>query len=138
AAGRFSQIIAGPVNITFDHNTIFQSGPITVADIAPSLGFVFRNNITPHNEYGVFGSGTGVGVIALNSYFPGAIFEKNVIVGVPQGITYPANNFLPALLSQVGFVDLAGGDYRLGSNSPYLNAGTDGKDIGCDFTALPR
>src|SRR5215813_6878102 len=81
ADGRFAQIVGGPVNITFDHNTIFQSGPIIVADGAPSSGFVFRNNIAPHNQYGVLGSGKGVGVSALNYYFPGAIFQKNVIVG---------------------------------------------------------
>ena len=46
------------------------------------------------------------------------------------------NNFLPLLLSLVGFVDLAGGDYRLAPTSPYKNAGTDGKDVGCDFDAL--
>ena len=39
-------------------------------------------------------------------------------------------------LSLVGFVDLAGGDYRLAPTSPYNKAGADGKDIGCDFDAL--
>jgi hypothetical protein len=138
ADGRFAQIVGGPVNITFDHNTIFQSGPIIVADGAPSSGFVFRNNIAPHNEYGVLGSGKGVGVGALNYYFPDVIFQKNVIVGIPQGVSYPADNFTPASLSQVGFVDLAGGDYRLAPTSPYRKARTDGKDVGCDFTALGR
>src|SRR5215475_9411403 len=138
ADGRFAQIVGGPFNITFDHNTIFQSGSIIVADGEPSPGFVFRNNIMTHNEYGVMGSGWGSGVSALNHYFPGAIFQKNVIVGVPQGISYPADNFTPASLSQVGFVDLAGGDFRLAPTSPYRKARTDGKDVGCDFTALGR
>src|SRR5262245_23587715 len=138
ADGRFAQIVGGPVNITFDHNTIFQSGSIIVADGEPSHGFVFRNNIAPHNEYGVMGSGWGSGVSALNHYFPGAIFQKNVLVGVPDVIRYPANNFTPASLGQVGFVDPAGGDYRPAPTSPYRKAGTDGKDIGCDITALPR
>jgi hypothetical protein len=57
-------------------------------------------------------------------------------VGVPQGIIYPADNFPPLQLSLVGFVNLAGGDYRLSPISPYKNAGTDGKDVGCDFDAL--
>ncbi|HEV2668649.1 MAG TPA: hypothetical protein VG324_27275 [Blastocatellia bacterium] len=137
ADGRFAQI-TGPRNVTFDHNTIFQSGHIVIADAFQSPGFVFINNIAPHNVYGVFGSGKGSGVGALNYYFPGAILRKNVIVGVPQGVIYPPDNFMPASLSLVGFFDLAGGDYRLGPNSPYRNAGTDGKDIGCDITALPR
>jgi parallel beta helix pectate lyase-like protein len=138
ADGRAVQIVGGPVNITVDHNTIFQTGPIIMADAGPSPGFVFRNNIAPNNAYGVVGSGQGVGVYALNYYFPGAIFQNNVIVGVPSEIKYPADNFTPASLSQVGFVDLAGGDYRLGPTSPYRKARKDGKAVGCDFTALRR
>jgi hypothetical protein len=33
-------------------------------------------------------------------------------------------------------VNFANGDYHLASNSIYRNAGTDGKDIGCDINAL--
>jgi len=138
ADGRAVQIVGGPVNITVDHNTIFQSGPIIMADSGPSPGFVFRNNIAPNNAYGVVGSGQGLGVNALNYYFPDAVFQKNVIVGVPQEVVYPADNFLPATPIKVGFVDLAGGDYRLGPTSPYRKAGTDGKAVGCDVTALGR
>src|SRR5262245_61536487 len=136
ADGRFAQIVGGPLNVVFDHNTIIQSGTIVYADGGPSVGFVFRNNITPHNTYGVFGSGQGSGIPALNYYFPGGVFRKNVIVGIPQGIIYPPDNFPTLLLSLVGFVDLAGGDYRLAPISPYKNAGADGKDVGCDFDAL--
>ncbi|HYW69622.1 MAG TPA: hypothetical protein VE961_01225 [Pyrinomonadaceae bacterium] len=39
-------------------------------------------------------------------------------------------------LSQVGFVNPAEGDYHLGSTSPYRNAGTDGKDIGCQLGSV--
>src|SRR5262247_1109580 len=59
ADGRAFQTVGGPVNITIDHNTVFESGAILVADGAPSLGFVFRNNIAPHADYGVLGSGHG-------------------------------------------------------------------------------
>src|SRR5262245_26892447 len=133
ADGRFAQIVGGPVNITFDHNTIFQSGSIIIADGGPSLGFVFRNNIAAHNDYGLMGSGAGSGTNALEVYFPGYIFQRNVLVGVPDFVSYPPDTFRPASFSQVGFVDLAGGDYRLGPNSPYRNAGADGKDIGCQL-----
>ena len=30
----------------------------------------------------------------------------------------------------------SGGDYHLARTSPYKNADTDGKDVGCDFSAL--
>jgi hypothetical protein len=136
ADGRFAQIVGGPLNITIDHNTIFQSGTLIVADGAPSPGFIFRNNIARNNAYGVAGSDRTPGLDSLGYYFPGYEFKKNVIVGVPPEIRYPANNFLPLLLNLVGFVDLAGGDYRLAAASPYKNAGADGKDVGCDVSAL--
>src|SRR5207244_5111792 len=36
----------------------------------------------------------------------------------------------------VGFVDLAGGDYRLAATSPYHNGATDGTDVGCIIGAV--
>jgi hypothetical protein len=134
--GRFAQLVGGPVNITIDHNTIFHSGSLIVADGGPSAGFVFCNNIARNNLYGVAGSDRSPGLDSLASYFPGYNFKKNVIVGVPVEIKYPTDNFLPLQLNLVGFVNLEGGDYRLSPASPYKKAGTDGKDIGCDFSAL--
>jgi len=136
ADGRFAQLVGGPVSITFDHNTIFHSGALIFADGSPSAGFVFRNNIARSNLYGVVGSNRSPGLDSLGFYFSGYEFKKNVIVGVPQGTLYPADNFLPLLLNLVGFVDLAGGDYRLAPASPYKNAGADGKDVGCNIDAL--
>jgi hypothetical protein len=136
ADGRFAQICGGPPNITIDHNTIFQSGTLIFAEGAPGNGFIFRNNIARNNLYGVMGSDRSPGLDSLGFFFPGYEFKKNVIVGVPPEIRYPTNNFLPNLVNLVGFVDLTGGDYRLARTSPYKNAGTDGKDVGCDFGAL--
>jgi hypothetical protein len=135
ADGEFLQIVGGPLNITVDHNTVFQSGSIIMAGYAPSVGFVFSNNITPHNLYGVIGSNHGSGADTIAYYFPGSVFQRNVIVG-GQGISYPTNNFMLTSLSQVGFVSPAEGDYRLGATSPYRNAGTDGKDIGCQLGSV--
>src|SRR5215475_7767077 len=136
ADGKFAQLVGGPVNVTFDHNTIFQSGSLIVADGSPSPGFVFRNNVARNNLYGVMGSNRSPGLDSLGFYFPRCDFRKNVIVGVPPEIKYPADNFLTPLPGRVGFVDLAGGDYRLAPGSPYKNAGADGRDVGCDFSAL--
>ncbi|HKQ74284.1 MAG TPA: fibronectin type III domain-containing protein [Blastocatellia bacterium] len=130
ADGEFLQIVGGPIDIRVDHNTVFQSGSIITADYAPSKGFSFTNNIAPHNLYGVIGSDHGSGNDTISYYFPGCVFEKNVIVGA-EGTKYPANNFMLHSLSQVGFVNLAGGDFRLVTTSLYKNAGSDGQDIGC-------
>jgi len=47
---------------------------------------------------------------------------------------YPPDNFFPTVANfTAGFVDPATRDYRLVSSSPYVGAGTDGKDIGCAF-----
>ncbi|MBO0859416.1 MAG: fibronectin type III domain-containing protein [Chloracidobacterium sp.] len=137
ADGRAFQTVGGPVNITIDHNTAFETGAVIVADGAPSPGFVFRNNIALQGDDGVFGSGQGTGLQALAFYYPSYEFRRNVIIGAPSS-NYPLDNFYPSLLNLVGFVDFANGNYRLGPNSPYANQGTDGQDIGCDFTALGR
>ena len=51
-------------------------------------------------------------------------------------LQYPPNNFYPSSLDSVGFLNLAGRDYRLARSSPYKRAATDGRDIGVDFEAL--
>ena len=66
ADGRFAQLVGGPVNITFDHNTIFQSGSLIFGDGASSRGFVFRNNIARSNLYGVLGSDRSPGLDSLD------------------------------------------------------------------------
>ena len=125
----------GPNDVTIEHNTIFQTGNLISAGDAPSDGLVYRANLSPHNEYGVKGDSKEAGNETIDAYFAGSIFQKNVLVGGPSDV-YPADNFFPATFSDVGFVDFLGGNYRLGAASPYKNAGTDGKDIGCDFDAL--
>jgi hypothetical protein len=47
-----------------------------------------------------------------------------------QASNYPLGNYFINSFSEVGFADMAKGDYRLSSSSQYRNAGTDGKDIG--------
>ena len=134
--GRWLQIVGGPNNLTVDHNTSFQTGHIAIADgMPPGQFFVFTNNIAPHNAYGFFGSGVGTGTVALETYFPGAIFVRNAIISGSKS-DYPGDNFFPSLVSDVHFVDQLLGNYRLAAESPYKNAGTDGKDLGCDLDAI--
>ena len=119
-----------------EHNTAFQDGPVLYADGKPHAGFIYRNILTPRGDYGVIGTGTGEGTATLRTYFPGAVFVKNVIAGANSSV-YPGNNFFPASLDAVGFVNRRAGDYRLAASSHYKNAGTDGRDIGADIGALP-
>jgi hypothetical protein len=133
--GRLFQILAQAADVVIEHNTGFQTGNIVTADRGPHSGFVYRNNIAPHNEYGIIGSDNPPGNRTIAAYFPDGVVRGNVIAAGPAAV-YPEGNFFPAGLAQVGFVDLAGGNYRLGPGSSYRRAGTDGKDIGVDFDEL--
>jgi PKD repeat protein len=130
-------LLDGTANVTIDHNTAFQSGNIISADGQQHTGFVYTNNLTPHNNYGIIGSGYGPGRATLNAYFPGYLFAKNILAG-GSASAYPAGNYFPATLDAVGFIDRLAGNYHLSTTSLYRNAGTDGKDIGADMDAIEQ
>lgn len=138
AGGRLFQITGGPSDVTIEHNTAFQSGPIILAaGTTPSTNFVFRDNIAPHNAYGVFGDGSGIGLTALNKYFPAAQFVRNVLISNPYPKNYPGDNFNAAGIATVGFTDIAAGNYRLMPTSPYAKKAPNKADIGIDWDRLP-
>jgi hypothetical protein len=129
-------LLNGPQNVTIDHNTIFQSGRIVHFEGSPdAAGFVYRNNIAPHNAYGIFGSSAQPGNVALNMYAPNAYVRYNVIAGGNAAL-YPTGNYFPGSLATVGFVNMTAGEYGLTSTSPYRAKGSDGKDIGVDMAAV--
>jgi hypothetical protein len=69
--GRLFQLLEGTHGVTVDHNTAFQTGSILAGgDDAPHTNFVFQNNVVPHNEHGIIGSGTDTGTATLARYFP--------------------------------------------------------------------
>ncbi|HEV8702639.1 MAG TPA: hypothetical protein VGV60_15300 [Candidatus Polarisedimenticolia bacterium] len=136
-SGIFIQILEGAAGVTVEHNTALHSGSILVADMGPSRGLVFRDNIVEHNEYGVFGSGKGIGLPALEHYFPGYEFRRNVLVGADPR-AYPPDNFFPKSLAAIGFQDLQGGTYRLASTSPYRRKASDGSDVGADLAQVSK
>lgn len=126
-------------DITVDHNDLFQSGTILLMSGTPGSGLVFTNNITLHNSYGIFGDGVGVGNKALETYYPGYIFRRNIIAAIPANLSlssYPPDNFFPISLQQLGFKNLAGGNLRLADESPYRDVATDGSSVGADIDAL--
>src|SRR5436190_1046919 len=97
----------------------------------------FTHNILRHvgGGVGVVGSGTGVGLPTLEFWFPGYVYARNVQPG-GNPLVYPPDNFFPASLGDVGFVDLVGGDYHVATAGPYGEGGADGKDIGGGIDAL--
>ncbi|HEX7329986.1 MAG TPA: hypothetical protein VF290_00715 [Pyrinomonadaceae bacterium] len=141
--GTFATVINKTEDVTIEHNTVIQTGHIILTDYAPNTRFIFRNNITRHNEYGIFGSGAGVGKPALTQYFPGSIVTGNVIVkevNAPSNAAslYPAGNLFPESMRAVGFVDYDLRNYRLQPGSRFRSAATGGADPGADFDKLPK
>jgi hypothetical protein len=137
--GHFIFISDGTDAVTVDHNTIFQTGSVIEADGPAHTNFVFRNNIAPHNDYGVHGSGRAPGTDSLDHFFsPGYVFRRNLIAGATESFhPYPLDNSYPlASEFDAQFVDRAGGDYRLRSTSYGYQSGTDGKDVGVDVDEL--
>jgi hypothetical protein len=139
--GRLFQLLAGLADVTIEHNTALNSDSSNAAvmmDVPPKTErLVFRDNVITRARYGVFGSGAGEGVAGLAFYAaPGFKFERNVLIGPDNGATYPADNFLPATIAAVGFVNYSGGTYRLAAGSRYKRAGSDGRDPGADVDAV--
>ena len=128
------QMNGGPHEMTIEHNTIFHIGNLLVTGVT-NENLIFRNNLFRHNEYGIKGDSRGSGKDTINAYFPGSSFLKNVFIGGDSSL-YPRDNYFVKSIDDVGFIDRAGGNYRLAESSRFKNAGTDGKDIGCDFDAL--
>ena len=142
--GTFLQIGQGPSEIIVEHNTILQSGNIITAyggsrdNPAASDRFVFRNNLTLHNANGVIGQGRTIGADSISAYFPDGTFEKNVLAGGRES-RYPGDNLFPEMSTFTQqFVNYAGRDFRLRSNSEFRRKGSDGFDLGANFITMAR
>jgi hypothetical protein len=144
-------IFAPPRDIMVFHNTGISNGIAFLSLTANNvriMNFNFMNNLEIGGMYGVTGCSSLFGTAALSTCAPGYAFAGNVIVGGKGNLTGGA--FKPATASAVGFANYNngnGGDYRLcigpgnpvascTAASPYINAGTDGRDIGADLTTL--
>ena len=131
--GIWMQMLSGTIDFTVDHNTTLQNYTLVTASGDPHTGFVFTNNIAPHNLYGFKGDGVAAGQPTLDKYFPGGVVSKNAIIG---GSDFKTQDYSPANVGAVGFVDYVGGNLKLSATSPYRNAGTDGLDVGVDWDAM--
>jgi hypothetical protein len=132
-----------PDSVTIDHNTIvnapiaafasslvFLYGETSSGGPAPITNFVYTNNMSLHNAYGISASGFAAGSSTINAYLPNGIVLADVLAGGPAS-QYPAGNFFPTPAEWLAnFVNPAAADYHLVAGSVYLNAGTDGTDLG--------
>ena len=143
ANARFAEIGGGPANVTFDHNTIDSNGSSTVylyGGYAPAgipiVPFEFTNNVLRDNSYAIFGDRYGEGTTGLKVYAPTGVVIDNAFGG-GQAKLYPTGNEFPTMAQwQAQFVSLASANYQLVSSSVWKRAGSDGNDLGVDFTEL--
>ncbi len=126
--GRLFEILNDVNGATFDHNTAFQTGWPAVFDLGTSHNINFTNNIFNLGA-GVAGDGTRNGTPTLLAYAGGGVFTKNILIGTTSD-SYPAGNFFPASIDQVGFVNYNAENFLLVATSPYKGMGTDGGDLG--------
>ncbi|MGB9178630.1 MAG: Ig-like domain-containing protein [Pyrinomonadaceae bacterium] len=148
--GAFIQIARGVSQVTVNHNTALQYGNLEKGNIQDgkvllidsmagvSDNFVMTNNISPHNNYGVFGGGSSSGLPTFNAFFSSYTFSHNVLPGKGP-IAYPPDTYDPGTINDVGFTKFnygINGDYRLAAGTLYKGQATDGTDIGYDAVAL--
>jgi hypothetical protein len=146
--------IGNPRSAVIDHNSVFQTGPITWAYQVTDT-FVYTNNIThcfisDGGYQGIYGPGQSQGNSTFAQYFPGVTdanmqFHQNVLIG-GNAARYTnflslSLNYFPVDADAVGFAGYDTGmtdyhGYELTPVSPYYQAGSGGKDIGVDFQKL--
>lgn len=123
----FIQIADGN-DIAISNNTVLNSGNIATIYGTLPTGFVFRDNITGHGNYGIHGP------LDLRSPQTRAMFQNNIFVNmnhVPSDdYAFPPGNTIIADLRDVGFVNPASGDYRFSPTSKFK------RGFGCDVLKL--
>ncbi|MEO5898234.1 MAG: hypothetical protein ABIS06_21315 [Vicinamibacterales bacterium] len=142
--GRFLLIGDEPADLVVDHNTILQSGTFLLfygqrnGQPRRISNMRVTNNLTLHNEYGIFGEDYGLGRVAIEAYLTSPDIRANVLSG-GDASRYPAGNFFPAVQAFVDeFVDAGSNDYRLRPSSRFRNAGTHRSMLGANVEALRR
>ena len=106
-AGRLFQLLDGTSNVRSRTTRRCRRAASCSAAITRRMPrFVFQNNIAPHNEHGITGSGTESGTQTLARYFPRAVVRGNVIVGGNAG-RYPPDNAFPGSLDEAGIARAA-------------------------------
>ena len=120
-SGYFIQIADGQ-DITIANNTVFNNGSIAKIYGTIPRGFVIRDNLIGHGEYGVHG-------VDVKSPQARSMFQNNIFMNLnridPSGFSYPQGNAIVSGLSDVGFVNASANDYRLSPGSKFKGKGCD-------------
>jgi hypothetical protein len=159
--GSFAQVSTAPHapalhDVTINHVTAFpQKTLLLVGDVlsmnAAMSNFVFANSILNAGTNPVWSTGAegtlncavhDSPLTTFNECFRSYAFSHNAMISIPSiapVTAWPAINFFPTPATAVQFVNFnggSGGNYQLQSASPYKGAGTDGKDLGADVSAI--
>jgi hypothetical protein len=128
--GRLVVLSGKLADIAFEHNTGLAANVATAFGGTPLTRFRANDNIFVSRGGVYSGSGYGTGSSALAYHAPGYVFRGNVLTGTSG--TYPATTTLASSTAWLGFVDAAGGDYRLAASSPLKAKASDGTDPGAN------
>jgi hypothetical protein len=135
--GRTFQLLPGLSDVVLMHNTVVSASGQNPAAIYLAGGGISRlvvhSNVLHHGNAGVKGDGTGEGSASLNTFASGALYTNNAMVYGGTASSYPANNWFPSTLADLGFLNAAGGDYHLGGSSAFAGKGYDGRNVGADI-----
>jgi hypothetical protein len=142
---------APPRNVSIFHNTGVVSGGSNGFLQLGAIGwqgFVFQDNIEMNGQYGISGCQGLMGVQMMAACAPNAVVHNNLVIGTVR-VNLPTGNFNVANPTSVfaSYNGGIGGDYRLcqgpgnpipacTSTSQYVNAGTDGRDLGADIKVV--
>lgn len=133
--GILFQLVEGTSDVAIEGNTGRQTGSLVFALGPPHKRFVFRNNMAPHNEFGIFGNAVGVGSKALEAYFPDAVVVGNIIAGGDKR-QYPEGNLFPSSLDAATLSPQHNAAFRLAKATQDKSSGMLPTDAGVKIKEL--
>jgi hypothetical protein len=118
-------------NIVIRNNTAINTGNIVTFHGTLPRGFEFYDNIVGHGDYGIHGR------LDMRSDAARAMFSNNIFIDLnkidPSGRSFPGGNEFVSGINDIGFADVANGDYRLSPNSRFASKGRNGRDPGASL-----
>jgi hypothetical protein len=128
----------GPAGVVIDRNTIVHTNSSVVYAYGTQTvtGFVYTNNVSLHNTYGIMGEGGRPGQYTIDKFFPASNITYNVLAGGAAS-AYPKPNAFPTVSQwNASFANAGAGDYRLLTSSVFFKAGLGGSIPGANIGTL--